>query len=259
MAGPAVSLNGSPTVSPMTVAACAARALAAVVRRPRRSSSRCPRRRRSWPGRPPSACRSRSRRPGRQPSAPTPRPKPTAIGARTASRPGVASSRSESRVQMSTTLPYSGLLGAVHDPGVLAELAAHLEDDRAGRAGHRVDRQAGEQEHHRGADEQADQVASGSTTLRTPAYCRFVGAAVERRRPVVDDRGADRVGERAEQRGRGEHRGRDRDALGDRLGGVADRVEVGEHPGALARRCRRTSRRCPGRCRRPGRRCPSRR
>jgi hypothetical protein len=29
----------------------------------------------------------------------------------TASRPGVASSRSESRVQMSTTLPYSGLGG----------------------------------------------------------------------------------------------------------------------------------------------------
>ena len=37
-----------------------------------------------------------------------PRPKPTAIGIRTASRPGVTSSRSESRVTMSTTLPYSG-------------------------------------------------------------------------------------------------------------------------------------------------------
>ena len=47
--------------------------------------------------------------PARKPaSGPTPRPKPTAIGASAASRPGVASSRSESRVQMSTTRPYSG-------------------------------------------------------------------------------------------------------------------------------------------------------
>jgi hypothetical protein len=38
---------------------------------------------------------------------------------------------------------------------------------------------------------------------------------------------------RAEQRGRGEHGGRDRDALGDRLGGVADRVELGEDLRAL--------------------------
>ena len=37
----------------------------------------------------------------------------------------------------------------------------------------------------------------------------------------------------AEQRGRGEHGRRDRDALGDRLRGVADGVEVGEHAGAL--------------------------
>ena len=42
------------------------------------------------------------------PSAPTPRPKPTAMGANTARMPGVMSSRSESRVTMSTTLPYSG-------------------------------------------------------------------------------------------------------------------------------------------------------
>src|SRR5215213_2243227 len=37
-----------------------------------------------------------------------PRPNPTAIGASAAIRPGVASSRSESLVQMSTTRPYSG-------------------------------------------------------------------------------------------------------------------------------------------------------
>ncbi len=39
--------------------------------------------------------------------------------------------------------------------------------------------------------------------------------------------------ERAEQRGRGEHGGGDRDALGDGLGGVADRVEAGEDERAL--------------------------
>ena len=41
------------------------------------------------------------------------------------------------------------------------------------------------------------------------------------------------VGERPEQRRRGENRRRDRDALGDGLGGVADGVEVGEDAGAL--------------------------
>ena len=51
------------------------------------------------------------------------------------------------------------LLGVVHDPGVLAELAAHLEDDGTGRAGDRVDRQAGEEEDDGRAEEQADQHA----------------------------------------------------------------------------------------------------
>ena len=50
-----------------------------------------------------------------------------------------------------------GLLGVVHDPGVLAELATHLEDDGAGRAGHGVDGQAREQEHHRGAEDETDE------------------------------------------------------------------------------------------------------
>ena len=41
------------------------------------------------------------------------------------------------------------------------------------------------------------------------------------------------VGVGAEQRRRRQHRRGDRDALGDRLGGVADRVELGEDLGAL--------------------------
>ncbi len=41
----------------------------------------------------------------KEPSGAYPNANPTAIGVSTASRPGVASSRSESRVQMSTTAP----------------------------------------------------------------------------------------------------------------------------------------------------------
>src|SRR5699024_7644827 len=53
------------------------------------------------------------------PSGPTPSPKPTAIGAKIANTPGVASSRSESRVQMSTTRPYSGRPVPSMIPGML--------------------------------------------------------------------------------------------------------------------------------------------
>ena len=157
IAGPAVSLNGSPTVSPMMVASCAARALAAVVAVLDQLLGVVPGTTGVGQEHRHQGAGARSRRPGSRPAAPTPRPKPTAIGASTASRPGVTSSRSESLVTMSTTLPYSGRAGALHDPGDLAELAAHLVDHRAGGPGHGVDRQAGEQEHHRRAEEHADQ------------------------------------------------------------------------------------------------------
>ena len=107
IAGPAVSLNGSPTVSPMTVAAWASEPLP-----PKLPSSTIFF---ALSHAPPELARKTAMStpvpiaPARYPaSGPTPRPKPTAIGAIAASRPGVASSRSESRVQMSTTLPYSG-------------------------------------------------------------------------------------------------------------------------------------------------------
>ncbi len=48
-----------------------------------------------------------------------PSPKPTAIGANTAKSPGVASSRNESRVTMSTTLPYSGRVVPSMIPGIV--------------------------------------------------------------------------------------------------------------------------------------------
>ena len=86
-----------------------------------------------------------------------PRPKPTAIG--------VEGGQQTGRGELAQRVPGAdvddaavlGLLGAVHDPGVLAELATHLEDDGAGGAGHGVDRQAREEEHHGGTEEQADE------------------------------------------------------------------------------------------------------
>src|SRR3954467_2206070 len=105
--GPAVSLNGSPTVSPMTVAAWASDPLPPW-----------------WPSStsflalsqaPPELARNTAISvpdpiaPARKPArVVTPRPKPTATGASTAKMPGVTSSRRESLVTMSTTLPYSG-------------------------------------------------------------------------------------------------------------------------------------------------------
>ena len=53
------------------------------------------------------------------------------------------------------------LLGVVHDAGVLAELAAHLEDDGTGRPRHRVDGEAREEEDDRRTDEHADEHARG--------------------------------------------------------------------------------------------------
>ena len=105
--GPAVSLKGSPTVSPMIVAAWASEPFPpwwpsstiffALSQAPPEFASRI------------AISTPEAMAPARYPaSAGAPSPKPTAIGAATASRPGVASSRSESRVTMSTTFPYSG-------------------------------------------------------------------------------------------------------------------------------------------------------
>ena len=107
IAGPAVSLNGSPTVSPMIVASWASDPLPPWL--PSSTSFF------ALSHAPPELARNTAISvpvpiaPARKPaSGPTPRPKPTATGASTARMPGVTSSRSESLVTMSTTLPYSG-------------------------------------------------------------------------------------------------------------------------------------------------------
>ena len=52
--------------------------------------------------------------------------------------------------------------------------------------------------------------------------------------PHLDERGTHRIGVGPEQRGRREYGCRDGDALGDRLGGVAHRVQLGEDLRAVA-------------------------
>ena len=132
MAGPAVSLNGSPTVSPMTVAAWRLGALAAVVAVLDELLGVVPR------------ATGVGEEHGHQ----------RAGGDRTAE---VAGERADAEAEADGDRRQGGeqargrelaqrvagadvddpavlrLLGAVHDPGVLAELAAHLEDDRARR------------------------------------------------------------------------------------------------------------------------------
>ena len=252
IAGPAVSLNGSPTVSPMIVASWAGEPLPPWL--PSSTSFF------ALSQAPPELARNTAIRvpvpiaPARKPaSGPTPRPKPTAIGRQDRQQAGRGQLAQRVAGADVDDLAVLRTAGALHDPGDLPELAAHLEDDRAGGAADGVDRQAGEQEHHGRTEEHADQHVGVEDRERRAGRARPA-----RRRPRPTASPTD-VGVGAEQRGRGEHGRRDRDALGDRLGGVADRVELGEDLRALGARRRRTSPRCPARCRRPGRRCPSRR
>ena len=96
--------------------------------------------------------------PARNPaSAPTPSPKPTKTGAIAANSPGVVElAQRVARADVHDAAVFGTLL-ARHDAGHLAELAAHLEHDRACGAGDGVDREPGEQEHGRAADDDAHQ------------------------------------------------------------------------------------------------------
>ena len=58
---------------------------------------------------------------------------------------------------MLTVLRVVGLFGALHDPGVLAELLADLFDHLAAGAADRLDREGGEEVDHHAADDQPDQ------------------------------------------------------------------------------------------------------
>ncbi len=107
-------------------------------------------------------------------------------------------------------------------PGWLRNCSRTSIDHPAGRPADGHDQQAGEEEHHGRADDQAEQVV------------RRVDAEAEAAQVLDQQLGRDLGAERAEQRGRGQDRGRDGDALGDGLGGVAHRVQPGQHLRGLA-------------------------
>ena len=106
-----------------------------------------------------------------------------------------------------------------HDARLLAELPAHFLDDRAGRAADRGHAHRAEQIRQQAAEQQADHDV------------RIVQREVERDAREVRD--ACRIRDEVlqvfvigrEQHQRAETGGADGIALGDRLGGVADRVE----------------------------------
>jgi hypothetical protein len=116
---------------------------------------------------------------------------------------------------------------------VLAELAAHLEDDRAGRAGHGVDGQAGEEEDDGRTEHDSDEgVRVGDQAVGAVEEVLALGL-LDPRDVERTNRALPGVGVGAEQCGGREDGRGDRDALGDGLGGVAHGVELGEDLGAL--------------------------
>ena len=156
IAGPAVSLNGSPTVSPMTVASWAREPLPPWL--PSSTSflalSQAP---------PELARKTAIRVPA--PIAPARKPASAVDAEAEADRDRGEDGQQAGRDQLAQRvlgddvddLAVLRTAGALHDPGDLAELATHLEDHRAGGAADRVDRQAGEQEHHGRAEQHADE------------------------------------------------------------------------------------------------------
>ena len=164
-AGPAVSLYGSPTVSPVTAALCASLPLPP-----------------KWPSSmyflalsqapPPVHIEMATNRPvtmvpiSRPPSAAGPSSRPTRTGTTTGSSDGTIISLIAARGQHVDGLAVLGLAAAVHDALDVAELAAHFLDHRAGGAADGLHRHRAEQVGDHAADEQADdhrRVATGRT------------------------------------------------------------------------------------------------
>ena len=207
IAGPAVSLYGSPTVSPVTAAAWASDPFPPYA--PSSISflalSHAP---------PPDVIEIAMNNPttitpmSSPPSASvlmTPTTNVNTIGI----SDGRIISRWAARVTRLTAVAVLGLLGALHDPGLLLELASHLLDDGAAGAADSLHRKRHEQVHHQSADQQTDEHRAGCRS-RSSCDLALVGQLAL---------------ERVEQHERRERRGADRVSLGDGLRRVADRVE----------------------------------
>ena len=217
--GPAVSLNGSPTVSPTTAALWASDPL------PRTlpfSSLRLPASMYFFAlsqAPPPLFRKSAMSTPAmvpiiRSPAAAShPSAVPTITGPATARRPGSTISRSAERTEMSTQRRIVGQGGAGHDAGIGFELAANFFDHVAGGVTDRANGERGEEEDDHGADETADE---DPRLGDIDDALDFVANAFE---------AVDFFQEGGEEQEGGQGGGADGVALGERLGGVADRVE----------------------------------
>src|SRR5882672_11250764 len=163
-AGPAVSLYGSPTVSPVTAALWASEPLP-----PKCPSSMYFLALSQAP--PPVHIEIAMNRPvtmvpmSTPPSACGPRTSPTTIGTSTGSSDGIIISLIAASVSMSTAAPYSGFALPSMMPGIslnwrrtstTTEAAAHFHHHRGRGAAHRFHRHRGEQERHHAADQEAD-------------------------------------------------------------------------------------------------------
>ena len=106
----------------------------------------------------------------------------------------------------------------MHDAGHFLELPAHFVDHRSGRPADRGHRDASE-----GIGDQAAKDQAGDDIRIREGEVDHADV-LEVRRPGIDEM-PDVIGVGREQNQRAEARRADRVALGDRLGGVADRVE----------------------------------
>ena len=190
--------------------------------RPRRASWRCPRRRRSWPGRRPSGCRWRWRRPGSRPAGRRRgRSRPRSGRGSPAGRgwPARAASRG-CRCRRRGRTPDFSVQSMI--PGWSRNWRRTSKTIApAARVTALIARP--ENRNTTAAPMITPTRVFGLNTSKLNAGAGLVDRDARRAQRAVDG-----VAVGAEQRGRGEHRRRDRDALGDRLGGVADRVELGE-------------------------------
>ena len=116
---------------------------------------------------------------------------------------------------IATVSAVVGLLGPVHDPGLLAELLAHLLDDLAAGAADSLDRERREQVDHDAADQEPDQNRRIGDRERAAVREELSAALFLSELDL----------ECLEQHERREHGRTDRVALRDGLRRVADRVE----------------------------------
>ena len=140
-------------------------------------------------------------------------------------------------------LAVFGTTRAFHDSGDVAELAAHFVHHGSRRTPDSTDRQAREQEHDSRTDDEAHEVARVAniedSLKRIDVRATEVahdGVELRLLRDRVQNLGElllDAVRERTEQSSRGKDSRCNRDSLGDGLGRVADRVELGEDLGTF--------------------------